>query len=141
MPKTFTTPEGLFDRTWRPGHPFSPRVSRVRRWSMTLVFVLLCAIIGGYLFITDSARVKGMAEQYLTTLLGGPVKVGSATLSIFEGLRLDNVRLYSDTAEQLPLFRAEPFLIQYNPRELLRGRIEATRIVSVDPRVHLIEDS
>src|SRR5689334_17471216 len=96
MPKVLSTPDRLFDRTWRPGHPFRPRVSGARRWAMSVVFVTLITVIGGYLYLTDANRVRGMAERYLSELLGGPVKVGDATLSIFEGLRLDNVRLYVD---------------------------------------------
>ncbi len=143
MPKSLPTPDRLFDRTWRPGHPFSPRVSSKRRWIMGILFLVLCTIIGGYWYLTDSNRVRRMAEQYLSTLLGGPVKVGDATLSIFEGLRLDNVRLYVDESESGDslLFSAHSFLIQYDPKALVSGHIDATRIVVVDPHVHVSEDA
>src|SRR5450432_156621 len=143
MSQSALTPDRLFDRTWRPGHPFRPRISGMRRWAMGFVLFLLCIIIGGYWWITDSTRVKQMAEAYLSTLLGGPVKVDSATLSIFEGLRLDGVHLYVDNskAPDSLLFRADSFLIQYSVRAMLAGKIEATRIVAVDPRVHVTEDA
>src|SRR6478735_3811934 len=91
MPKALQTPERLFDRTWRPGHPFRPRLSGRRRWGTVAIFLLLCAIIGGYLFLTDSRRVRIIGEQYLSQILGGHVTIGKATLSIFEGLTLENV--------------------------------------------------
>jgi hypothetical protein len=109
---------------------------------MTVAFLLLCIVIGGYLFITDSNRVRQSAESYLSLLLGGPVKVGDATLSIFEGLRLDKVRLYTGEPgkPETELFTAESFIINYNPQALLRGKIEATRIVAVEPKLFLTED-
>src|SRR5450432_3912382 len=143
MSKSTLTPDRLFDRSWRPGQPFRPRISRARRWAMIVALFFLCIIIGGYWYITDSNRVKQMAEAYLSALLGGPVKVDSATLSIFEGLRLDRVQLYVDAShsEESLLFSADSFLVQYDPRALLAGKIEATRIVAVDPRVHVTEDT
>jgi len=70
------------------------------------------------------------------------VRVGDATLSIFEGLRLDKVRLYTGDPgkPQSELFTADSFIINYNPRALLRGKIEATRIVAVEPKLFLTED-
>jgi hypothetical protein len=142
MPKTLTQPDHLFDRTWRPGHPFRPRLSQRRRWGMLLLFVLLCSIIGGYWYLTDARRVRAMAESYLSNLIGGQVRVGNATLSIFEGLRLDNVTVYVDSSKSpdSAIFSAQTFLVRYNPRSLLNGRLEATQIVAIDPHVWLTED-
>src|SRR5947199_10328090 len=126
-------PDRLFDRTWRPGRPFRPRVSLPRRWAMLCCFVFLSAIIGGYWYITDSNRVRQKAQSYLSDLIGGRVEIGKATLSIFEGFRLDEVRIYADadpkSSEQRPdseIFSAATFKIDYSPRALLGGRIEAT---------------
>lgn len=143
MPKPLMSPDHLFDRTWRPGHPFRPRIGRLRRWVMGFLFFLLCTVIGGYLYITDATRVRGMAESYLSILLGGPVQVGRANLSIFQGLRLDDVRLYAEApdAPDSLLFSAQSFLIQVDLKALLTGRLEASRIVAVEPRVHVVEDA
>ncbi|MGH7179048.1 MAG: hypothetical protein ACREJC_16845, partial [Tepidisphaeraceae bacterium] len=109
---------------------------------MTALFVVLCTVIGGYWFLTDSRRVREMAEGYLSTITGGQVKIASATLSIFQGLRLNGVRVFVDsrTDDESLLFRAQTFFVRYNPRALLSGRIEATQIVAVDPVVNLVED-
>src|SRR5688572_25706885 len=142
MPRRLTSPDRLFDRTWRPGHPFRPRLSGSRRWGMTLLFGVLCGVIGAYWYITDSVRVRGLAEDYLTQLLGGPVTVREATLSIFEGLRLDDVTIKVDN-ENRPdsrLFTAASFIIEYNPAALLNGRIEATRIIAIEPQLYFAED-
>jgi hypothetical protein len=146
MPRSLNSPDRLFDRTWRAGHPFCRRLSAGRRWGMISLFILLGLIIGGYWYVTDSNRVKLMAENYLSGLLGGRVVVGRATLSIFEGLRLDDVRVYGRRKvgekidEDASLFSAQAFLIQYNPQTLFSGKLEATRIVAIDPRVHLTEN-
>jgi hypothetical protein len=83
-----------------------------------------------------------MAESYLSGLVGGPVKVGGATLSVFEGLRLDDVRVYVDDqkAPDSLLFSAQTFLIKYDPRTMIAGRLEATQIVAQKPQVHLAEN-
>src|SRR5204863_9735076 len=129
MPKPITTPDRLFDRTWRPGHPFQPRLSGRRKWGMAIFFFLLCAIIGGYVFMTDSDRVRTLAQRYLTLFLGGRVEIRKATLSIFEGLRLDDVKVFAEdqeSAQQIGdpvIVSAATFLIQTSPRALLEGRV------------------
>src|SRR5438045_1129000 len=100
MSQSFLTPDRLFDRPWQPGHAFGRKTSRKRRILMMLLFFFLCSIIAGYLYITDADRVRGKAESYLTQLIGGRVKVGGATLSIFEGLRLRDVVILVDDRDE-----------------------------------------
>src|SRR3954447_12782953 len=123
-------PDRLFDRTWRPGRPFRPRVSLSRRWAMLIVFITLSSVIATYWYITDAKRVRAKAQSYLSNLIGGRVEIGKATLSIFEGFRLDNVRVYVDTDPMAAetradseLFSAETLKIDYSPRSLLTGNI------------------
>src|SRR5689334_4869969 len=99
MPKPITTPDRLFDRTWRPGHPFRPRLAGRRKWLMSLLFLLLCVIIARYTILSDANRVRSMAQSYLSTFIGGRVEIGKANLSIFEGLRLDDVKVYAEDAD------------------------------------------
>src|SRR3954453_10178922 len=96
MPQYSLSPDRLFDRPWRPGHPFRPKLGRFRRIGMVLLLAVLCAVIFTYGRLTDSERVRHMAEGYLSDLIGCRVKVGGATLSVFEGLRLDDVKVYVD---------------------------------------------
>jgi hypothetical protein len=143
MSHTALTPDHLFDRPWQPGRRFAARDSRAKRWGMIALLVLLCLVIFGYGYITDSERVRAMAESYLSRLVRGPVKVGGATLSIFEGLRLDDVRVYVDEQTSAPdslLFSAQTFLIKYDPRRMLTGQLEASQIVAQKPQVHLAEN-
>jgi hypothetical protein len=143
MPTSRLALDRLFDRTWRPGHAFCPRTGRVRRLCMPLLLILLCLIIFGYNYITDSDRVRTMAETYLSRLIGGRVEVGKATLSIFEGLRLDNVKVYVDetpTAPDALIFEAQTFDLTYDPRDMLEGRLQASLIKVQKPRVLLTQD-
>src|SRR5829696_301266 len=152
MSRYSLSPERLFDRPWRSGHPFRPRCGRARRVVMMILLIVLCMVIGGYNYVTDSERVRQMAESSLSTLIGGRVQVGGATLSIFEGLRLDDVKVYVDTdrperglgTPDVPvdslMFSARTFVIQYSPRSMLHGNLEATQIVAEKPHVHLTQD-
>ena len=69
---------------------------------MGIIFGILCIVIGGYWYLTDSGRIGRMAEAYLSSLLGGTVHVGSANLSIFEGMRLEDVKLSTPTSRPTP---------------------------------------
>src|SRR6059036_1031762 len=102
MSKAAQSPDRLFDRPWRWGHPFARRTGRARRWGMTLLLLLLCGVIYAYGHITDAARVRAIAETYLSRLVGGRVVIGHAYLSIFEGLRLDDVEVHVEPASALP---------------------------------------
>ncbi len=142
MPSSHDT---LFARRFRPhgGHPFRPRLSAARRWGMIVVLLLLGGLIGGYWYLTDAARVRAMAEAYLADLLGARVDMRSATLSLFEGLRLDDVTVRVDRAGDAPdavVFSAQAFIVNYDPATLLSGRLRATRIVAVNPHVRLSEN-
>jgi hypothetical protein len=107
---------------------------------MTILFVVLTVVIVGYTYITDSNRVRSMAQAYLSHLLGGRVEIGGATLSIFEGFRVDDVKLHVDPGADRPdslLFSAQSFLVNYDPRKLLQGQLEATEIIAQKPHVYL----
>ncbi|HSI34506.1 MAG TPA: hypothetical protein VK986_13025 [Tepidisphaeraceae bacterium] len=143
MARPGATLDHLFDRPYRPGSTYGPRISPIRRWGMLLVLFLLVSVIFTYWYLTDARRVRAMAERYLSDLTGGKVEVRSATLSIFEGLRLDGVTIHAADPEGMPdsrLFSAETFLVKYSPQSILSGKLEATQIVALDPQVFLCED-
>lgn len=148
MANSTLTIDRLFDRSSRLPYPLRARTSPIRRWTMLVLFITLSTVIGVYWYMTDASRVRAMAEQYLTELSGAQVTVGKATLSIFEGLRLDDVRVYAEppgsqdpkSIRSLPIFSASRFQISYNLNRMLRGKLEATRIVATNPRMLLAED-
>ena len=111
---------------------------------MLLLLLIFALIIGGYNYLTDSERVRDKAQSYLSEVLGGKVEVRSATLSIFQGLRVDGVNVYVDPegnkAPDSLIFSAQSFILKYDPRTLLRGEIEASQIIAQKPRVYLTEN-
>jgi hypothetical protein len=135
-------PERLFEKSWRPRHPLRRQHCAARRHCMAGLLCLLCIVICGYVYLTDAQRVRAMASAYLSDLLGGEVTIGTANLSIFEGLRLDDVTLRVDKANQPDsiIFYARTFLIRYHPTELLAGRLSATQIIAIGPVVMLVEN-
>jgi hypothetical protein len=139
-----TTLDDLFERPYRPGVTFGPRISPLRRWGMLFILALLVGVIITYWVLTDTRRVRAMAESYLARLTGGKVEVERATLSIFEGLRLDGVTLHADQdPSKHPdslVFKAQSFLVKYNPHSILSGRLEATQIIALEPQVYLCEN-
>ena len=142
MPRTPATLDSLFDRTWRPGRPLRPRLSPFRRYGMLCLLCFLLSVIGAYAILTDSTRVRKMCESYLSRLTGGHVEVRGAVLSIFEGLRLEgvSVRVDNSGAADSTLFDVQTVLLKYNPESILSGKLEATEIVAIDPRVRLCEN-
>ena len=135
----------LFWRTWRSTCPIRPRHSALRRWSGISLLAVLCLVIVGYAFITDSDRVREQAETYLARLVGGPVYVQSASLSLFEGLRLEGVTILTHEVEgeqdaDAVFFTARSVSIDYSPLQLLTGRISAQSIIAVDPHVRIVEN-
>src|SRR5258706_15663265 len=109
---------------------------------MLVLFVTLCTVIWAYWTITDSNRVREMAESALTKLVGGKVKVASASLSIFEGLRLKDVRVYVDdpSKPESLVFQAETFLVKTNPGALLAGAGRPRQDMRTSPRRALGRD-
>jgi hypothetical protein len=136
------SPERLFERSWRPRHPLRRRHCAARRWGMMALLFALCGIIFGYLWLTDVQRVRAMASSYLSDLLGGDVTIGRANLSIFEGLRLDDVTLRVDETNKPDsiIFHARTFFLRYHIEKLLEGKLAATQIIAIDPVVMLVED-
>jgi hypothetical protein len=108
---------------------------------MAVLLVLFSGIIWGYWTLTDSSRVKGMAEGYLSEMLGGPVTVGSASLSVFEGLQLKDVNVYVDSNGRPDslVFTASRLLVKTDLRALIRGRLEARQILALAPHVYIWE--
>ena len=70
------------------------------------------------------------------------MRVGQATLTIFEGLRLSRITVWAGDVKSpdAVLLIADDFNIEYDPAALLRGRLAATRIIATSPKVHLVEN-
>ncbi|MDB5354219.1 MAG: hypothetical protein JWN24_672 [Phycisphaerales bacterium] len=110
---------------------------------MLILLLLLGLVILAYSYITDSRRVRGMAEKYLSQVMGGKVLVGGATLSVFEGLKLDDVKVYVDDGGKPDslIFSAKTFVLKYDPGKIIAGQLEAEQIIAQKPYVYLTENA
>src|SRR5580693_7123178 len=70
MSRVMLNPQRLFDRLWRARHPLRPRRSRWHTAAIVLLLLFFVGVIGGYNYLTNSERVRGMARDYLSGLLG-----------------------------------------------------------------------
>src|SRR5271169_4833921 len=133
---------GHLRRACRHRHPVRRRVGRRRWWTAWLLLGILLSIIGGYIGLTSDTHVRRMAGDYLTDMLGAQVDIGRAELSLFEGLRLDDVRVSvpDGYGQESTLLEAANVVIHYHLRDLLAGRLSATQIIVVDPHVRLAVD-
>ncbi|MGA2501141.1 MAG: hypothetical protein ABSH20_25670, partial [Tepidisphaeraceae bacterium] len=119
-----------------------PRIGWVRRVLSTIVLLLLCAIIGGYWWATDSRRVQQFAQDELHDLVGARVEIRRASLSLFEGLRLEGVRVLVDdrNAPDSCVFSAKALLVTASLKTLATRRLDTSQITAVQPQVLLCED-
>jgi hypothetical protein len=111
---------------------------------MALLLIFMSGVISSYWFLTDPIRIRDMSQTYLSELIGGHVQVGSASLTVFEGLKLSHITVKVDQSgpvDDTTVFYADAIEIQYNPASLLRGRLEATRIIATGSKAQLVEDS
>ena len=129
-----------------PARPVLPLVRAKRRSvfrsiATFAVLVVLTTIIILYLRFTDPARVRMYAQRFIADQVGGRVSIGRASLSIFEGLRLDNLRISTmDNGQPTPLFEAKSLQVHFDLKALLSGRIAAEQILALEPHVYLVED-
>jgi hypothetical protein len=130
----------LAERPWWSGYPVPRRRGWLRRVVMTGLLLALVLFIGAYWFLTDSQNVIRLAQFTLSGILRGRVEIGSAHLSIFEGLRINDVRVYVDPKGDAPdslMFSAQKFVVNYDPRKLVRGQFDAAEIIAEQPHVYL----
>lgn len=124
--------------------PVRPQRRSVKRQClMWLLLIVLSGCIGGYWYITDSNRLRGLAQTYLSKLLGEKVTVRRAYFSIFEGLRLEQVNVYlseSGEDEDARIFAARVLQVRPSPKTFLTGKLESTQITALDPTIFLCED-
>lgn len=135
-------PQDFLRRRWTSTHPFRPRVSRRRRFAWIVAFLLLSSLIAAYEYIADPQRLRTMAQTYLSSVLGGEVRIGSARLSIFQGLTLQDVRVFTANAAKPDalIFSARNLRLDYDLPALLRGQVQATQIIATQPQIRLVQN-
>lgn len=129
---------------WGGAHrsPAGMFISPLRRLtSWLLLGVLLLLIVGGW-WATNPQRISRMAEVLLADVLGGVVEVGGGRVSLSGTLVLSNVvvKTHNSNDPAATIFAAEELELRYDWLSLLSGRLKATQITALRPRLVLIED-
>ncbi|MEM6314372.1 MAG: hypothetical protein AAF743_09810, partial [Planctomycetota bacterium] len=128
----------MLSTAWRrslAARPRKPLRRRIIRWSAALALLLL---IGGYLFVTDSQRVRQFAQDLLADTTGGEVQIGKADLGLFSGLQLQDVALRVP-GDPTPVLQARSVRLSLDWSALLSGKVAAKRIVAIEPALRLAE--
>ncbi|MBN1555025.1 MAG: hypothetical protein JXA11_09780 [Phycisphaerae bacterium] len=123
-----------------------PPRRRRRRWKyvsprrrlvgLVLLALLLTLLYAGW-FFTRSSHIRREAKRTLEDLTGADVDVEDASFSVFEGIRLFNVRVRI-RGEDEHFFTAEEVVLKHRPDVLIfQRRIEPTEIVCLRPVVNL----
>ncbi|MCS7034723.1 MAG: hypothetical protein NZ561_12140, partial [Phycisphaerae bacterium] len=122
--------------------PIPRLISPWRHVTSLLLLLLFGGVSVAYWFITRPDRVRSQTIAYLEQITGARVQVQHAALTIFDGLRLEGVRIHveSPEAEDSTLLTAEKLQIRPNLAKLLRAKIEASSILALRPRLYLVEN-
>ena len=123
-------------RFWR-------HVSGRRRRVGVVLFAAVILGVYGWWHFTNDRRVRTTAEAYLHKMTGASVRIRAAHFSLFEGIRLEGVRLfYRDGSRVEDLFEAREVLLRHRPVSLLSGgSLEVTEIVCIAGVLTMSQDA
>ncbi|HTV48050.1 MAG TPA: AsmA-like C-terminal region-containing protein [Phycisphaerae bacterium] len=122
--------------------PHAMFVGRFRRWTTTLMLLVLAVLVGGVWFMVSPSRLSTMAGILLSHVLGGDVTITSSHLSWAGTLQLTGVKLgaRAGTGPGATLFSADQVEVSFKWLGLLSGRLEATEIDADQPVLNLVQN-
>jgi len=109
-------------------------VSPQRRRNSLILLALLLTMLYAWWHFTRAGRIRREAKKALESLTGCDVDVVSASFSLFEGVRLNQVRMrIRDDDSPQPFFKADQVVLKHRPWSLLfHARLEPTEIHCID---------
>ena len=112
-------------------------VSPKRQKFGLVVLAILISLVYAEWYFTNDIRIRNEAEKALERLIAADVEIDHASFSIFEGVHLRGVRVRIIGDDSPYNFvTARRVVLKHNPWGLLlRGRLEPTDIVCIDPVV------
>ncbi|MCK5114519.1 MAG: hypothetical protein KAR11_07145, partial [Phycisphaerae bacterium] len=117
-------------------------VSPKRQRFGLVVLAILISLVYAEWYFTNDIRIRREAEKALEKLIAADVEIEHASFSFFEGVRLRGVkvRIIGDDSPY-NFLTARRVVLKHNPWGLLlRGRLEPTDIVCIDPVVTIEYD-
>lgn len=109
------------------------RVSRLRRWSVVGLLVLLAALTATYRYMTRPHRLRPLVEGYLQQFFDTKVEIGQVDFSIGEGFQITGVEVADPDVDGALLLDIEGMWLRHDPLALMLGRIEVDEIVAMRP--------
>ncbi len=115
--------------------------ARRRRIALALFTVVIVAGYGWWHF-TNDRRVRRTAEVFLHRLTGASVRIRAARFGLFDGIRLEGVRLFyiDKNGRTEDVLEAREVLLRHRPAALLRGNLDVTRVICIAPVLRLTGD-
>jgi hypothetical protein len=103
------------------------------------VLATLAILLGAAWYMTNDTRVRDKAKEALEALTGAEVDIDHAQFDLFEGVRLRGVRMrISGDDSPRHFFTARELILRHAPWQLLlRGVLQPTEIVCIEPEVNL----
>lgn len=125
-------------------------VSRRRKISVLLLFVVLTGAIYVWFRLTDRQSIQGMARDYLDNLLAGEVTVERASFDVFDGVWLYGVKVVlpgdpmvadgpDGKTRPLAVLEIGSVHLRHRPAALLVGKFVPREIVVSEPEANLVE--
>ena len=106
-----------------------------RKW-LRIVAAIPLLLIVGYLVVGSSAFFTAVILPQVGKALGGKVTVGHAAISPFSRVVLKQLEIRTVGPE--PLLTAEEVRLQYNLRDIIRGKTTVSELAVVSPVVRVV---
>ena len=104
----------------------------------TLAALLVVALAVLLLVDFDSPQLGRALLEQVSAQTGLKVEADGFRLNLVRGLRLDGVRVASESPNGRLTLQAKGFLAEHRLLPLLRGRVKIDRIVIYEPRIELV---
>jgi len=138
----------------RDRQPVSPRRKGWRR-VLALVLVIAVVVAGGlfYRHYTNPERIRDFAKAYLQDYVRGPVTIGSASFSWWDGVRLFDVAICEIPRRalqsappgvanpQIPVFSCREVRLTYDRASTVSRSLRIESIVALEPTCMIVRDA
>ncbi len=121
--------------------------SRLRRWTVGPLLLLLLAGGATLYYYTRPARIIASTEAYLSLWINGRVDIEDGSFSIFDGIRLHNVSVFThpdaggDSAmNRKAVFHCSLLSLRFDPMAVLLGRLKVSEIQAAGAHFTVISD-
>lgn len=123
--------------------PTTPqKMSKRRRWILGVLGAgVLAVLIAGFLVyrgLTNPQRVRAIAEEQLSRIIGGRCTIGEASFSLFGEVRLTNVSVSPAGGETV--FTCRQVNAAHDAVTLLGGELHLTAVTAIEPRLKFLYD-